>query len=220
MNNHSSRPGPGRTRGRGARLFCDGGDEDFTPTCEREELSFPSQQNLLRVHTIIGYELLCCSVLLSCSMVMFLVFQYSDVWAQARIIIFRSSSASSSSSIRRFGVPGRGPMSCRPPERTQLKGPLEKIVAGCSLGVLFHTCTQKARRSRARRRPQRRAPAGAAADRAAALVNDHTPRGKVYAVSFYVIFVLPTEYRFALVVSALVIRWCSVHPDPHEICTL
>lgn len=143
-----------------------------------------------------------------------------QMWAQARIIIFRSSSASSSSSIRRFGVPGRGPMSCRPPERTQLKGPLEKIVAGCSLGVLFHTCTQKARRSRARRRPQRRAPAGAAADRAAALVNDHTPRGKVYAVSFYVIFVHSTVSRFALVVSALVIRWCSVHPDPHEICTL
>jgi hypothetical protein len=100
------------------------------------------------------------------------------------------------------------------------KDPIERTARENSCGVLFHTSTQKARRSPARRRPQRRAPAGAAADRAAALVNDHTPRGKVYAVSFYVIFVQSTVSRFALVVSALVIRWCSVHPDPHEICTL
>jgi hypothetical protein len=54
-------------------------------------------------------------------MVMFLVFQ---MWAGAHhhfpiiihvIILFDS---------------GRGPMSCRPLERTQLKGPLEKMVAG------------------------------------------------------------------------------------------
>ena len=76
------------------------------------------------------------------------------------------------------------------------KDPTERTARENSCGVLFHTSTQKARRSPARRRPQRRAPAGAAADRAAALVNDHTPRGKVYAVSFYVIFVQSTVSRF------------------------
>jgi len=148
-------------------------------------------------------------------MVMFLVFQYSDVGTGAHhhfpviirfVLLFDSS------------IRGSGPRANE--LSTTGKDPIERTARENSCGVLFHTCTQKARRSRARRRPQRRAPAGAAADRAAALVNDHTPRGKVYAVSFYVIFVQSTVSRFALVVSALVIRWCSVHPDPHEICTL
>jgi hypothetical protein len=126
------------------------------------------------------------------------------------VLLFDSSIRGSGPRANELSTTGKDPI-----ERTARENS-----CGVLMGVLFHTCTQKARRSRARRRPQRRAPAGAAADRAAALVNDHTPRGKVYAVSFYVIFVQSTVSRFALVVSALVIRWCSVHPDPHEICTL
>jgi hypothetical protein len=127
------------------------------------------------------------------------------------VLLFDSSIRGSGPRANELSTTGKDPI-----ERTARENSCGVLI----LGVLFHTCTQKARRSRARRRPQRRAPAGAAADRAAALVNDHTPRGKVYAVSFYVIFVQSTVSRFALVVSALVIRWCSVHPDPHEICTL